>query len=122
MHKKTLYEIDQNIGAIKLWTERYETKKEKIKLRPVKTSHVCLCEAVGMMTGMAIMGTNLLDLGALIVAGMGGAAVGALTPYIVKQIKIGDLNYQIFTNNLIMKDLEKEKAEAEGKVKKLYKK
>ena len=68
-----------------------------------------------------MMGTHMLDLGALTIAGIGGAVIGTLIPYIVRQIKIGDLNYQIFMNNLIIKDLKKQKKEVSEKVKILHK-
>ena len=117
MQEKSLDKISQNIESVQLWTDKFEDKKEKLQLIPVKASHICLCEVAGITVGIAMMGTHMLDLGALTIAGIGGAVIGTLIPYIVRQIKIGDLNYQIFMNNLIIKDLKKQKKEVREKVK-----
>ena len=47
--------------------------------------------------------------------------VGYTLPYIVKKIKILDIDYQIFINKSIVKDLEKERLKQLEKVKTLQK-
>ena len=121
MHKKSLDKIDQNIAATEKLIQEYENKKEEIKLKPIPSWQLYSCEIIGESSAMGIVSMNMLDLGAMIIGCMGGAVLGALTPYIVKQIKIGDLNYQIFMNGLIIKDLEKEKVQVSEKVKALHK-
>ena len=121
MHKKSLDKINQNIAATEKLIQEYENKKEKIKLKPIPSWQLYSCEIIGGSSAMGIVSMNMLDLGAMIIGCMGGAVLGALTPYIVKQIKIGDLNYQIFMNGLIIKDLEKEKVQVSEKVKTLHK-
>ncbi len=121
MHKKSLDKIDQNIAATEKLIQEYENKKEEIKLKPIPSWQLYSCEIIGESSAMGIVSMNMLDLGAMIIGCMGGAVLGALTPYIIKQIKIGDLNYQIFMNGLIIKDLEKEKAQVSEKVKTLHK-
>ena len=121
MHKKSLDKIDQNIAATEKLIQEYENKKEEIKLKPIPSWQLYSCEIIGESSAMGIVSMNMLDLGAMIIGCMGGAVLGALTPYIVKRIKIGDLNYQIFMNGLIIKDLEKEKAQVSEKVKTLHK-
>lgn len=121
MHKKSLDKIDQNIAATEKLIQEYENKKEEIKLKPIPSWQLYSCEIIGESSAMGIVSMNMLDLGAMIIGCMGGAVLGALTPYIVKQIKIGDLNYQIFMNGLIIKDLEKEKVQVSEKVKTLHK-
>lgn len=121
MHKKSLDKIDQNIVATEELIKKYKNIKEEIILASVPSWKLYSCEIIGGSVAMAIVSMNMLDLGAMIIGGMGGATLGALTPYIVKQIKIGDLNYQIFMNGLIIKDLEKEKVQVSEKVKTLHK-
>lgn len=121
MHKKSLDKIDQNIAATEKLIQEYENKKEEIKLKPIPSWQLYSCEIIGESFAMGIVSMNMLDLGAMIIGCMGGAVLGALTPYIIKQIKIGDLNYQIFMNGLIIKDLEKEKVQVSEKVKTLHK-
>lgn len=121
MHKKSLDKIDQNIAATEKLIQEYENKKEEIKLKSIPSWQLYSCEIIGESSAMGIVSMNMLDLGAMIIGCMGGAVLGALTPYIVKQIKIGDLNYQIFMNGLIIKDLEKEKVQVSEKVKTLHK-
>lgn len=121
MHKKSLDKIDQNIAATEKLIQEYENKKEEIKLKPIPSWQLYSCEIIGESSAMGIVSMNMLDLGAMIIGCMGGAVLGALTPYIIKQIKIGDLNYQIFMNGLIIKDLEKEKVQVSEKVKTLHK-
>ena len=121
MNKKTLDDINQNIAATEELIGNYENKKEEIKSNPIPSWQLYSCEIIGGSSVTAIVSMNMLDLGAMIIGCMGGAAIGALVPYIVKQIKIGDLNYQIFMNSLIIKDLEKEKSKVSEKVKILHK-
>ena len=121
MNTKTLNNINQNIVATEELIERYENEKEKIKSKVVPAWQLYSGEIIGCSFAIAIVSANILDLGAMIIGGMGGAAIGASVPYIVKQIKIGDLNYQIFTNGLILKNLEKEKSKVCEKVKILHK-
>ncbi len=121
MKKKSLKKINRNIEATEQLIEEYENKKEELKLKPVKNLQIYSGLIIGESAGIAIMSSNLLDLGVMVIGGLAGGAIGALTPYIIKQIKIGELDYQIFMNGLIMKDLEKEKAEVSGKVKTLNK-
>lgn len=121
MHKKSLDKIDQNIAATEKLIQEYENKKEEIKLKSIPSWQLYSCEIIGESSAMGIVSMNMLDLGAMIIGCMGGAVLGALTPYIIKQIKIGDLNYQIFMNGLIIKDLEKEKVQVSEKVKTLHK-
>ena len=104
MNTKTLNNINQNIVATEELIERYENEKEKIKSKVVPAWQLYSGEIIGCSFAIAIVSANILDLGAMIIGVMGGAAIGASVPYIVKQIKIGDLNYQIFTNGLIYSD------------------
>ena len=78
-------------------------------MRPYKNSHIYLGVFVGCAAGIVITTTQILDSGAMIIGGMAGGLIGASIPYIIRQIKIGDLNYQIYMNNLILDDLDKKK-------------
>lgn len=122
MQKKSLDKINQNIVATENLIEKYENKKEKIKLSSVPSWQLYSGEIIGGCSAMAIISMHTLDLGTMLLGCVGGLFAGTLAPYIVKQIKIGDLNYQIFMNNLIIKDLEKEKKDVSEKVKTFYKK
>ena len=90
MNTKTLNNINQNIVVTEELIERYENEKEKIKSKVVPAWQLYSCEIIGCSFAIAIVSANILDLGAMIIGVMGGAAIGASVPYIVKQIKIGD--------------------------------
>ena len=65
---------------------------------------------------------DLLLFDLLMFASMGGYAIGLMIPYVIKKIKIGELNYQIYISKGILKDLEEEKENKLEKVKTLRKK
>ena len=121
MYKKSVEHINQNIDAANELIQNYEQKRESLKEKPLKDSHIYMGGAAGTMAGIVTAGSYVLDSGAMIIAGIFGGLAGASIPYVIKQIKIGELNYQIYMNGLIMKDLEKEKTEVSGNVKTLHK-
>ena len=45
----------------------------------------------------------------MIIGGMAGGLIGSSIPYVIRQVKIGDLNYQIYMNNLILNDLDEKR-------------
>ena len=104
-----LKEIDQNIIATDSLIQRYENKKEEIKMRPYKNSHFYLSVFAGTVAGMFIASASTLDSGAMIIGGMAGGLISTSIPYVIRQIKLGDLNYQIYMNNLILNDLDKKR-------------
>ena len=104
-----LKEIDQNIIATDSLIQRYENKKEEIKMRPYKNSHFYLSVFTGIVAGMFIASASTLDSGAMIIDGMAGGLISTSIPYVIRQIKLGDLNYQIYMNNLILNDLDKKR-------------
>ncbi len=108
-----------NIDATEELIDRYIDKKNQISDREVKFSHVCICGSIGAIVGMARVKVPALDL--MMFASMGGYVVGAMLPYAVKKIKIGELNYQIYMNKGILEGLEKEKKQKIDKVKTLRK-
>lgn len=97
----------------------YEEKKKEIKLKPVKLSHSLICGTAGCMAGMNLI--NMPKFDSLLFTGLGGFLVGYTLPYIVKKIKILDIDYQIFINKSIVKNLEKERLKQLEKVKTLQK-
>ncbi len=109
MPNMKLDQINLNIDVLERWQARYEAKRDKIESTPVKGFHVYTGLVVGTMAGIAIVGQNMLDLGAMILGGMAGGITGSLVPLAVKKIKIGELNYQIYTTKDTIKMLEKEK-------------
>ena len=121
MYKKSLNKIEQNIDATQSLIDKYKSKKNELKSIQLKNSHIYLCEIAGTVVSIVLVSMNLLDLGAITIAGIGGGLAGAFTPYTIKQIRIGDLNYQIYMNSLIIKDLEREKDQVSEKVKTLHK-
>ena len=104
-----LKEIDQNIIATDSLIQRYENKKEEIKIRPYKNSHFYLSVFTGIVAGMFIASASTLDSGAMIIGVMAGGLISTSIPYVIRQIKLGDLNYQIYMNNLILNDLDKKR-------------
>ena len=104
-----LKEIDQNIIATDSLIQRYENKKEEIKMRPYKNSHFYLSVFTGIVAGMFIASASTLDSGAMIIGGMAGGLISTSIPYVIRQIKLGDLNYQIYMNNLILNDLDEKR-------------
>ena len=104
-----LKEIDQNIIATDSLIQRYENKKEEIKMRPYKNLHFYLSVFTGTVAGMFIASASTLDSGAMIIGGMAGGLISTSIPYVIRQIKLGDLNYQIYMNNLILNDLDKKR-------------
>lgn len=104
-----LKESNQNIVTTDRLINSYEEKKERLKLRPYKNSHVYLGVFTGTMTGMFIASACTLDCGAMIIGGTVGGLIGTSIPYIVRSVKIADLNYQIYMNNLILKNLDKKR-------------
>ena len=112
MKKKTLRQINMNIETTKELISGYEDKLEKLKLSVIKPSHVYLCGTFGGIISMVSVGEPSLDL--MIFAGMSGYVVGSAIPYVVKKVRIADLNYQIYVNNSIVSDLENEKSEFEN--------
>ncbi len=104
-----LKEIDQNIIATDSLIQRYENKKEEIKMRPYKNSHFYLSVFTGIVAGMFIASASTLDSGAMIIGGMAGGLISTSIPYVIRQIKLGDLIYQIYMNNLILNDLDKKR-------------
>ena len=104
-----LKKFDQNIIATDSLIQRYENKKEEIKMRPYKNSHFYLSVFTGTVAGMFIASASTLDSGAMIIGGMAGGLISTSIPYVIRQIKLGDLNYQIYMNNLILNDLDKKR-------------
>ena len=104
-----LKQINQNIIATDSLIRGYEDKKEEIKMRPYKNSHFYLSVFIGTAAGMFIASTCTLDSGAMIIGGMAGGLIGSSIPYVIRQVKIGDLNYQIYMNNLILNDLDEKR-------------
>lgn len=112
MKKRSLSRINANIYTTEDLIASYEDKLEQLKLSEVKPSHVYLCGTLGCALAMASVGEPSLDL--MILAGIGGCALGFAVPYIVKKVRIADMDYQIYINNKIVSDLKKEKAEYES--------
>lgn len=124
MKKRNLNQVNRIISATQELVEEYEDKKETIIQKKPNFGLVLALGSAGTMAAMfGVASSYALDLGAVLLSGMGGYAAGCALPYVVKEIRVGDLNYQIMVNNSIINDLEKEKegllAEADGKVKKL---
>ncbi len=107
MKVKSLKKIDINIDGILKLNNSYEKKKEKIKLKPVNLGTVCMLGTVGSFVAMGLIGSDSLI--GLELSCFGGYAVGCCLPYLVKKIRLLDLDYQIYSNNKIIDDLEKEK-------------
>ena len=87
----------------------YEEKKEEIKLKPVKLSHSLICGTFGCVASMSLI--NIPKFDSLPLTGLGGFLAGYTLPYVVKNVKILELDYQIFMNKNIINDLEKERLE-----------
>ena len=104
---KTLKHINQNIEATEDLIERYTIKKDELKFKPVKFSHVYICGIAGSIAAISILGIPEFDL--IMFASMGGFAIGSLLPYTIKKVRIAELDYQIFMNRNIINDLEKDK-------------
>lgn len=102
-----LNRMNQNIEALLKLNDKYEKKKEQIKFKPVKISHMCLFGTVGSLVAMASVHSSFLS--GTMFAGLGGYTIGCTIPYIVKKIKVVDLDYQIYMNDKIINDLENEK-------------
>ncbi len=104
---KTINEINQNIESTLNINENYEVKKEKLKLSPVKLRHVFI---VGTLSGLAsLCFVDNSDLSLMELAFFGSYTLGCIVPYIVKKIRISELDFQINQNNKILDDLEREK-------------
>ena len=103
-----LIRINQNIEAFLQLNDKYEKKRKQIKLKPVKTSHMCLFGSVGCLAAMATVHSPFLS--EFMLVGLGGYTIGWAIPYVVKRIKLADLDYQIYMNDKIINDLENEKA------------
>ncbi len=104
---KTINKINQNIESILTFNNDYEIKKENLKLKPVKLHHVCLC---GTLSGlMAICATSSCELSTTELCFFGGYFLGCSIPYLIKKIRVSELDFQINQNNKILDDLEKEK-------------
>lgn len=96
-----------NIDYTNELISNYKTKQDDIKLNPVKFSHTLICGTMGSIVSICMVKEPSLDL--MIFSGIGGYVLGALVPYIVKKIRIADLDYQIFINKSIINDLNAEK-------------
>lgn len=107
MSKKTLKQINANIEATEELIYNYIDKKDKLKLNPVKYSHSLICGTIGSMLGMSMVTIPKMD--SLILLGLGGFLAGYTVPYVVRKIRIGELDYQILINKGIINDLKKEK-------------
>ena len=105
---KKIKEINQNIEAVLQFNSSYEEKKEQIKLKPVKIGYVYLFGTLGSI--LAICSIEAKSLSELELASLGGYAIGCTIPYIIKKIRIADLDYQIYMNVKIINDLKNEKA------------
>ena len=120
MKEKSLKQINMNIVMEEELIDRYTNKRDQIKEKEIDFSHACICGFIGSGLGMTIVNEPSFDL--LMFASMGGYAVGLMIPYVIKKIKIGELNYQIYISKGILKDLEEEKENKLEKVKTLRKK
>lgn len=118
MHQKPLWKILQNIEAENELVEYYDSKKEELKVRPYKSSHIYMGLFAGTMVGMITASYNVLDSGAMILGGIFGGIAGASIPALIRHVKIGELNYQIFMNEKILDDLnlEKENLKKQNKI------
>lgn len=96
-----------NIGATMKFNASFNSKKEELKLKPVKLSHVCLAGAACSFLAMGLADTQYLS--GVLLSGLGGYVAGCAIPYIVRNVRIADLDYQIYMNNAIIADLEREK-------------
>lgn len=105
--KETLKDIDANIEATQDLISMYADKKDRIESSDVKSAPIYLCGSLGCVLAMFNIGTPSLDL--MILAGFGGGMVGSVVPYLVKKIRIADLDYQIWVNNSIINDLNKKR-------------
>lgn len=103
-----LNKINQNIDVLLDFNNKYESKKEKIKGTPVKLSRTCICGATSSLIAMFSMDNHFLS--GTLLASLGGYAIGCTIPYIIKKIRIADLDYQIYMNDKIINDLKNEKA------------
>ena len=113
--KETLKQIDANIKATKDLISMYEGKQAEIKASEVKNSHVYTCTALGCSLAMLNVGEPAFDL--ILLAGVGGAFLGAMVPYAVKKVRIADLDFQILVNNSIISDLNKKRERKEAEIK-----
>lgn len=116
MSKKNLKQINANIEYTEELISDYTDKKDKLKLKPVKYSHSLICGTIGSMLGMSMVTIPKMDM--LILSGLGGFLAGYVLPYAAKKIRIGELDYNIYVNNLIIKDLNKEKERVQEEKKK----
>lgn len=114
--KRSLKCINQNIETTEELISSYADKKRKLKLKPVKHSYSCICGTLGCMFGMSMVSIPKMDM--LILSGLGGFLAGYVLPYAAKKIRIGELDYNIYVNNLIIKDLNKEKERVQEEKKK----
>lgn len=111
MKKKTLKQINANIKTTEELVMDYKSQRDELKLRPIKNSHVMLGVVTCATAGMIMAATHTLDYGNMVVFGIGGGVCGYFIPTMIRKVRIGELNYNIYINNLIIKDLNKEKNE-----------
>lgn len=90
------------------WKEINEKKKESIKFKPVKTSHICICGSMAEFAAIAVMANNFFSFDAIVIGGFGSYGLGCLVPYMIKKIKIAELNFQILNNDIMINDLKKQ--------------
>lgn len=106
----TLNHINQNIENIKYWNSVYSLKRNKIALTPVNFKALCVCGVTGCFIGEMATALNYGYGSTIFLGGMAGYAIGLTVPKIIKEIRIGDYNYQIMMNNFALKALEKQKS------------
>ena len=104
--KETVRQIDASIGVTKDLISKYTYQKEKLEANEIKPTTLYLCASLGWATAVFNVGSSL---SLMMLAGLGGGIVGGAIPYLVKKIRIADLDYQILINNSIINDLNKKR-------------
>lgn len=106
--RRKIYDINCTLKEEYNWKERYESQKEKIKMHPIKQSHVLLCGGIMEMValGSSIPSGNPAN---ILLNGTIGLFVGMSLPYVVKKVRIFDKDYQLYFVNSNIKDLTEKK-------------
>lgn len=105
--KETLNNINANIEVTESLIAKYEDKRDKIKSGEVKPISIYLCSSLGCVLAMFNVNEPSFDL--IMLAGLGGGVIGSMVPYLMKKIRIVDMDYQIWVNSSIIDDLNKKR-------------
>ena len=103
----TMDKINQNKFAIIKMNENYAEKKDEIRFKSVKTSHVLLCGTILSLFSMVNADTTFLS--GVELSGLSGYMIGCTLPYVFKKVREKEYDFQIGMNNKILSDLEKQK-------------